>query len=413
MNLSPNPITNKTPGLMFGVIWLRAFVAASVLALAACGSGGGGGSSGAGAASGQYSVAVKVAGAAPVASCPNGGIAVQSGIDKNGNGVLDPAEVTNTQYVCNGAAGASGTATLAKVTAEPNGANCANGGSKIQAGADTNGNGVLDASEVTSTSYICNGAAGSSGTNGLNTLMSITTEPVGANCAYGGKKIETGLDANANGILDPAEVNSTATTYLCNGAGVNWVNVTGTTQQAISNTGYLANNDLAQVTITLPATPAVGDVVQVTGVGAAGWKIAQNAGQSVITQNMRGNIGVTWTPRDAARFWKSVASSADGSKLVAAVNGGQLYTSAAFGVTWTPRDAARYWASVASSADGSKLAAAVYAGQLYTSAPTTIAITTAGITGWISGAQYDAIDLQCIGPNSFMVISYVGYPMVQ
>ena len=81
--------------------------------------------------------------------------------------------------------------------------------------------------------------------------------------------------------------------------------------------------------------------------------------------------GVTWTARmtDTNRSWYSVASSADGMKLVAAFAGGQLYTSTDSGVTWTARmtDSSRYWYSVASSADGTKLVAAVYGGLLYTS----------------------------------------------
>ena len=41
-----------------------------------------------------------------------------------------------------------------------------------------------------------------------------------------------------------------------------WVNVTDTSIQALADTGYLANNS-AQVTITLPAAPAVSDVIKV------------------------------------------------------------------------------------------------------------------------------------------------------
>ena len=76
--------------------------------------------------------------------------------------------------------------------------------------------------------------------------------------------------------------------------------------------------------------------------------------------------GVTWTARENSRDWKSVASSVDGTKLVAGGNS-QLYTSTDSGVTWTARENIRNWYSVASSADGSKLVAAVYGGQLYTS----------------------------------------------
>jgi hypothetical protein len=145
-----------------------------------------------------------------------------------------------------------------------------------------------------------------------------------------------------------------------------WQIVSGTSQQAQPNTGYLLANS-ALTTVTLPASPATGDVVRVSGFGAGGWKIAQNAGQSVLTANLAGNIGVTWTPRDSIRNWASVASSADGAKLVAVVFNGQIYTSTDSGMTWTPRDSSRSWWSVASSADGTKLAAVVSSGQIYTS----------------------------------------------
>ena len=62
------------------------------------------------AAAGQNSVAVSKA-TLPVgdSNCPTGGVSVSSGIDTNGNGVLDASEVSNTQYVCNGADGTNGT----------------------------------------------------------------------------------------------------------------------------------------------------------------------------------------------------------------------------------------------------------------------------------------------------------------
>lgn len=34
--------------------------------------------------------------------CTNGGVLIESGIDTNGNATLDPSEVTNSEYVCNG-----------------------------------------------------------------------------------------------------------------------------------------------------------------------------------------------------------------------------------------------------------------------------------------------------------------------
>lgn len=43
--------------------------------------------------------------------CPTGGILVETGIDKNGNGVLDVSEVSKSQKVCNGATGPAGSGT--------------------------------------------------------------------------------------------------------------------------------------------------------------------------------------------------------------------------------------------------------------------------------------------------------------
>ncbi|EPD40956.1 MULTISPECIES: hypothetical protein [Delftia] len=49
---------------------------------------------------------------------------------------------------------------------EAAGATCATGGQRISQGLDTNRNGVLDAAEITSTSYVCNGLQGSVGPQG-------------------------------------------------------------------------------------------------------------------------------------------------------------------------------------------------------------------------------------------------------
>ena len=90
--------------------------------------------------------------------------------------------------------------------------------------------------------------------------------------------------------------------------------------------------------------------------------------------------GAAWTESVVVsagvnRNWQAVASSADGSKLVAAVDGGQIYTSTDSGANWTARSSdstsstvTRNWKSVASSADGLKLVAAEYGGKIYSSA---------------------------------------------
>ncbi|HRC55627.1 MAG TPA: OmcA/MtrC family decaheme c-type cytochrome [Kofleriaceae bacterium] len=109
-----------------------------------------------------------------------------------------------------GERGKAGASALVNTTAEAAGANCAFGGTKVEVGVDTNGNGALDPSEVSTggTSYICNGA-------GKNSLVKTKVEPAGTNCPFGGTKLESGLDVNNNGMLDAGEVNETSSSYVC------------------------------------------------------------------------------------------------------------------------------------------------------------------------------------------------------
>jgi len=64
------------------------------------------------------------------------------------------------------------------------------------------------------------------------------------------------------------------------GSGITWNEVTGTSQAAAVDNGYICNNS-ALVTVTLPSTCAVGKIISIAGKGAGLWKIAQNASQIV------------------------------------------------------------------------------------------------------------------------------------
>lgn len=64
------------------------------------------------------------------------------------------------------------------------------------------------------------------------------------------------------------------------GGGITWNEVTGTSASMVVNNGYIANN-AGLVTLTIPTTAAVGDSVRVTGKGAGGWRIAQNASEII------------------------------------------------------------------------------------------------------------------------------------
>ncbi len=76
-------------------------------------------------------------------------------------------------------------------------------------------------------------------------------------------------------------VNAAGTITLnATGGALTWTDVTGTSASMVVNNGYLSDN-AGLVTLTLPSTAPQFSVIQVAGQGAGGWKIAQNAGQSI------------------------------------------------------------------------------------------------------------------------------------
>lgn len=84
-------------------------------------------------------------------------------------GPAGPAGATGPQGApgAAGVQGPKGDAWLVKATAEAAGPNCAAGGQRLDFGKDTNSNSVLDAGEISSTSYACNGAQGAQGVQGI------------------------------------------------------------------------------------------------------------------------------------------------------------------------------------------------------------------------------------------------------
>jgi hypothetical protein len=138
---------------------------------------------------------------APGSHCASGGTRLETGADDNGNQALDAAEVDSTVYVCNGVDG------LPAATApEAPGANCPQGGVKvtIAGGAPT---------------YVCDGSAGQDGAS-----VTMTPEPTGASCPLGGTRLQIGTGTP---------------TYVCHGvAGQDGVSVVVTPEPPGTSCGY-------------------------------------------------------------------------------------------------------------------------------------------------------------------------------
>lgn len=112
------------------------------------------------------------------------------------------------------------------------------------------------------------GVPGYSGTmtNGQLIIGSTTSTPTAATLTAG-----TGISiTNGAGSI----------TISSSTSGMTWSTISGTSQAATVNSGYVANNAGA-VTFTLPATAALGDEIAVEGLGAGGWVLTANTGQTI------------------------------------------------------------------------------------------------------------------------------------
>lgn len=76
------------------------------------------------------------------------------------------------------------------------------------------------------------------------------------------------------------------------GQPFSWIEETTTSGNFVANQGIITNNG-SLVTLTLPTTCNVGESFRVAGLGAGGWRVAQNASQVIHFGNMDTTVGVT------------------------------------------------------------------------------------------------------------------------
>jgi len=139
---------------------------------------------------------------------------------------------------------------------------------------------------------------------------------------------------------------------------------------------------------------------------ADGTKLVATVGYSTYDASQIGKIytsansGVNWSPQtggipaSGVQPWSSVASSADGTKLVAAARGVAIYYSSNSGGTWSAGSgtSAYLWTSVASSAAGTKLVAVEGNGSIFTS-------VNSGST-WLLSTNFGPVQLTSTASSS-------------
>lgn len=134
---------------------------------------------------------------------------------------------------------------------------------------------------------ITTSATGAAVTFDLDTPVAVTSGGTGQSSYTDGQLLIGNTTGNtlAKGTLTAGAgisiVNASGSITISNSAGgFSWTEVTGTSQAMAIENGYVANN-AGLVTLTLPATAAVGEAMQIIGKGAGKFKVAQNAGQTV------------------------------------------------------------------------------------------------------------------------------------
>src|SRR5262249_27224790 len=181
-----------------------------------------------------------------------------------------------------GCTGDTGGTALVATTPEPPGAHCANGGTRLETGVDANMNGVLDPGEVNAseTTYICNGSSR------RPTLVKTSPQPPRPHCPSGGVKIEMGVDANGNGLLDPSEVNPAQTTYVCGGTPGPSATSTGL---AIAIKG-VSDDASGAISVRFSMKDSRGFPVDKNGIYTLNTPIAMRFSLSYLTKDPDGNV---------------------------------------------------------------------------------------------------------------------------
>ena len=199
----------------------------------------------------NLAIAIAVLNSAPITACPSGGITIQSGVDANGDQVLNALEASNEQFICNGVNGAIGAVSLSpliSVNPEPIGVNCTSGGSQVNVGLDINRNSILDTTEITSVSYVCHGNSSAVAINGIDGIAGIngTNGTAGATGSTGatGSIGATGT-AGTNGTNGTA--GATGSTGAAGSIGATGTAGTNGTNGTAGATGSIGANGLVSL----------------------------------------------------------------------------------------------------------------------------------------------------------------------
>lgn len=128
-------------------------------------------------------------------------------------------------------------------------------------------------------------------------ILTGTSGPVNTLTGNSGGAVNPTLNniniVGAGGVTVAGNNGTSTLTISLGGAGFTWTVVTAGAQTIVAENGYIANNG-GTLVFTLPVTATVGDTFIVTGINNnTGWKIAQNAGQTIYLGSSQTTTGAT------------------------------------------------------------------------------------------------------------------------
>ncbi len=254
----------------------------------------------------------------------------------------------------------------------------------------------------------------------------------------------TKVDVSNDGNNMIASCNYDGYIYISNNGGQSWTEITAAgpgawTTVSVSGDGtkYLAAGDYDYVLVSDDAFSSWTQIDELSAQTWIGSDINYDGSNMLVFESSSGKIytsldsGVNWTrkgvvseyfdyaswvqrPSAGARAWRDLSSSADGSKLVAAVSNGYIYISSDKGNTWATSTSAglRSWQSVSVSADGMKIYATNYGGYIYSSVDggtTWVENANAGIRNWSSiSVTSDGMKIAAVVSNGYIYTSADG-----
>lgn len=135
----------------------------------------------------------------------------------------------------------------------------------------------------------CGGGDGSDGLSGQNLALRTSVLPAGNNCPTGGNRFDAGPDGNQNGTLEDTEV--TASTFVCN--GLNGATGPAGAAGATGATGATGTTGATGPAGTAGATGATGATGTAGATGSAGAPSATGIAGVVGPQGVAGATGTT------------------------------------------------------------------------------------------------------------------------